>query len=198
MNDWERIPMGYTAKQQPATADLLNTGEWRFPNVPATLSSCVVDSFCDYVSAWNHNGFWLFDHPQILLKTAAHFGVDTTDMRLFYAEAYPRQYSAAGEDLGAVRPDPGLPTAVQEPTHKTLLGFEPVTFYAGTLPECAYLSCNGLYKDFPNLNQHLLFPDLDTPRVHLQNGDFSHCEPGPVRLIALYEVPWPDQSAESD
>lgn len=186
------VPMGYSAKVVLDGTASINQGEWSFPCVPVTLSGCIVKGFGDDLSDFRQNGYFLYDAPSPLIERAATEKVALSSLRLLYAEVYPRNFSASGQDLGDLQPDPTLTTAVQPPVKKTLLGYEIVNFFAGNLPECSYLSCNAMYREIAGLNEFLLFPDWQAAHDLLQSGFFSHCEPGPTRLIALYDTAWPE------
>lgn len=185
------VAMGYSAKTHLDGTASINQGEWRFPCVPITLSGCIVKGFGDDISTFRHNGWYLYDTPSILAELAAAEKVPRASLRLLYAEVYPRTFSEAGVDLGELKPDPHFDTDIKPPADKTLLGYDVVNFYAGNFPECSYLSCNAMYREIDGLNEYLLFPDWQNALEKLQAGVFSHCEPGPTRLIALYDTAWP-------
>ncbi|AWM81637.1 hypothetical protein DKL61_15540 [Gammaproteobacteria bacterium ESL0073] len=64
------------------------------------------------------------------------------------------------------------------PAHKTLKGFDVVSFSMGYLPECSPLSCNGLAAII-KVNKHCLFDNFDEAKAALDNGLFNNAEPGP-------------------
>jgi hypothetical protein len=63
-----------------------------------SVSSHVNDNFADYINFWKHNGYWLFDSPEIIqaVAQANHVQLDCTS--LFYYEVYEMEFD--GEELG--------------------------------------------------------------------------------------------------
>ena len=78
-------------------------------------------------------------------------------------------------------------TNVEPPSASCLIGYDLVTFAAGTSPECSPLSCNGFAADFP-VNRHCLFDKFDDAREALESGKFDAAETGPYRIFAVYAV----------
>jgi hypothetical protein len=75
------------------------------------------------------------------------------------------------------------------PAHRTLEGYDVVSFYAKTSPECSPLSCNGMAVDVET-NEHCLLRSLEDAKQLLEDGRFSGSEPGPYRIFAVYSVDW--------
>ena len=130
-------PVGYLAKrscEKPKGFDLSKVDD------VYSVGSCVNDDFADYIDFWKHNGYWLFDSPEIIRATAAEHSIDLQDTKLFYYEAYEMQFT--GNAWRPFSPERTMPTNVVAPTEKHLEGFDVVTFYCGNAPECSPLSCN--------------------------------------------------------
>lgn len=184
MLDRQMIPLGYMLKSVAAPAP-----EWM--NAPAveavhSLSNCVSSDFADYIPLWEHNGWWLFDSPQAIMAAAQGQDIAPNDLDLFYYEAFDLQYEDEHNFWQPI-PAPELPTNVQPPPSAKLSGFDVVTFYAGTSPECSPLSCNGLAADIQT-NEHCLFHSFDDAHAAIEGGAFKDSEPGPYRIIAVYKV----------
>lgn len=179
------IPVGYLAKRSCKKPEGFN-----LPNVVDVYSvgNCVNDDFADYINYWKHNGYWLFDSPDIIRTVAHENSIDIEKSLLFYYEAYEKEFT--GETWRSFSPEPLTPTAVIPPSRKTLEGFDVVTFWAGNTPECSPLSCNALAEQVQT-NPHCLFDSFDEAETGLTAGKFTGCEPGPYRVFAVYSVDWP-------
>jgi hypothetical protein len=160
------IPVGYIAKK------VAQRPEWlKAPNVKDiySVSSCVSDDFMDYTNLWRHNGYWLFDNPQIIKELAQENGVDLKDLTFFYYEAYE------------------FPTNVDPPANKEFQGYDVVTFSMNTNPECSPLSCNHMASEI-RTNVHCLFESFEEAKQGLELGKFDHTEPGPFRIFAVHTI----------
>ena len=160
------------------------------PNVADiySVSSCVNDNFADYVKFWKHNGFWLFDSPEVIQTVAREDSIDLHDLSLFYYEAHEMEFD--GHGWKTFGPESSITTNVAVPLCKELKGFDVVTFWAGNAPECSPLSCNSLAEELPT-NQHCLLSSYEEAKSHLDDGRFSDGEPGPYRIFAVYSLAWP-------
>lgn len=156
-----------------------------------SLSGCISADFTNYVPLWKHNGYWLFDSPELIRAVADENQTTLNDTRLFYYEVYEHEYDDEESAWKPFLPDPSLSTNVRVPTRKQLEGFDVVTFWAHSSPECSPLSCNALAKDIPT-NAHCLFASFDEAKVRIDSGGFGHSEPGPYRIFAVYSVDWPN------
>ena len=179
------IPVGYLAKRSCKKPEAL-----KLPNVVDVYSvgSCVNDDFADYIDYWKHNGYWLFDSPEIIRAVARENSIDLQGAMLFYYEVYELEFT--GEIWRSFSPETSLPTNIAQPSQKKLEGFDVVTFYVGTAPECSTLSCNSLAKKLPT-NSHCLFESFSEAETSLNSGKFAGAEPGPYRIFAVYSVDWP-------
>jgi hypothetical protein len=178
------IPVGYLAKRSCKKPEAFG-----LPDVIDVYSvgSCVNDDFADYVDYWKHNGYWLFDSPEIIRTVARENSIDLEGATLFYYEAHEMEFT--GTVWGPFLAEPSFHTDIIQPPHKTLEGFDVVTFSAGNAPEHSPLSCNGLAKELQT-NSHCLLESFDEAKTSLSVGKFKGCEPGPYRIFAVYSVDW--------
>ena len=153
------------------------------------VANCVSEDFCDYVTHWRHNGFWLFDSPAIIREIAAESGLDLTDTALIYCRGHAKQYDSENKVWTGYDQDNAFPTNIETPLDETLAGFDVVTFSMQNSPECSPLSCNGVAANV-NVNKHCLIDSLDYAIDSLENGVFDDAEPGPYRIIEVNMVPW--------
>jgi hypothetical protein len=142
-----------------------------------SVSSCVNDAFADYIDCWKHNGYWLFDSPEL------------EGAKLFVYEAYEMEFDEKRMSWASFAADSGLKTNVAVPEVMTLEGFDLVTFNVRTAPECSPLSCNKVAKDVPT-NEHCLVRTFEEAKAALETGKFIGAEPGPYRIFAVYSVGW--------
>jgi len=143
--------------------------------------------FADYIEYWKHNGFWLFDSPQIIEDIAHENSIELAGMTLFYYEVYEREFDGAAWQ--SYEADSSFQTNVVVPVDKHLEGFDVVTFSCRNLPECSPLSCNGLAEQLPT-NPHCLFQSFEEAEIRVANGTFNNSEPGPYRIFSVYSVNW--------
>lgn len=150
-----------------------------------SVSGCISEDFADYIPYWKHNGYWLFDSPEIIRNLALENSIQLEGMTLFYYEVHELEFD--GDRWQAYKPETSLPTNVVVPSQKKFEGFDVVTFWAKSSPECSPLSCNGMAKELPT-NQHCLFQAFADAETYLNNGAFKNAEPGPYRIFAVYSV----------
>jgi hypothetical protein len=155
-----------------------------------SVGSCVSEEFADYIDCWKHNGYWLFDSPEVIREVARAKAVPLEGAKLFYYEAYETEFDEKQISWASFAADSGLKTNVAVPEVMTLEGFDLVTFYGRTSPECSPLSCNSLAKEVPT-NEHCLVGTFEEAKAALEEGKFSGAEPGPYRIFAVYSVEWP-------
>jgi hypothetical protein len=178
------IPVGYMAKRVYKRPDWINA-----PHIADiySVSGCVSEDFTDYIQYWKHNGYWLFNSPEVIQNIARENSISLDGMSLFYYEAHEMEFDA--EKWTAYTPEPAFPTNVTPPSSKNLEGFDVVTFYSRTSPECSPLSCNSLAKDL-SVNSHCLFASFEEAESQLNRGAFTCSEPGPYRIFAVYSTDW--------
>jgi hypothetical protein len=183
------VPAGYMAKRVVQRPDWLHAE--RVLSI-YSVSGCISGNFADYIGFWKHNGYWLFDSPDIIIGLARTNNVDLADTMLFFYEIHEQQFNAG--EWAPFAPDSSFGTSVSVPEAKILEGYDVVTFYAQSSPECSPLSCNALASDVET-NARCLLPSLEQARTLLENGTFNNSEPGPYRIVAVYSVAWPRQTA---
>ena len=178
------VPAGYLAKRVAAKPDYLLA-----PQVADvySMSGCISEIFHDYVDHWKHNGFWLFDTPEVIASIAAKDSIDLEGTALFYYEVYENEFD--GQVWRPYGPDPSFKTAVIVPAERHLEGFDVVTFSCGNIPECSPLSCNHLAQEL-STNSHCLFQSFSEAESNLTSGFFNNSEPGPYRIFSVYSVQW--------
>ncbi len=178
------VPAGYLYKRVVTRPDWLQA-----PGVTDILSvsGCVSPAFLDYIPHWKHNGFWLFDAAAVMRPLAEAAGVDLAGHRLFYYETFHEEFDDVDRVWVEVEPEPSMPVAVAVPAKAVLRGFDVVSFSAGNAPECSPLSCNGLAAGIP-VNPHCLMGSVAAARAALDAGRFTAAEPGPYRIMAVYEI----------
>lgn len=186
VNWTDMIPAGYMAKRVCKSPDssLQAAGVVDIYSV----SHCISEDFADFIKYWKHNGYWLFDSPEVIRSLARDESLDLQGTSLFYYEAYEQEFN--GENWLAYSPEASFPTNVIVPSRKQLEGFDVVTFYVRTSPECSPLSCNSMAEEL-RTNPHCLLATFEEAEAHLQNGAFKNSEPGPYRIFAVYSVDWP-------
>ncbi len=167
--------------------------EW--PDAPQvediySVSACISADFALYIPYWRHNGYWLFDSPEIIQALAAEHKIALNHCTLFYYEVYERQFDPKSGTWSSFAPDPAFLLNVQVPSAPVLEGYDVLSFAGGTSPECSPLSCNGLATRIPT-NRHCLLASLDEAKQHLVKGSFTGSEPGPYRIFAVHTAAWP-------
>jgi hypothetical protein len=179
------IPAGYMAKRVEIRPEWLKASQ--VVNV-FSLSNCVSADFADYTTYWKHNGFWLFDSPQIIRAVAQEHSFDLGDTSLFYYEVHELEWHV--DRWNRFQPDGSFATKVVVPGVKRLEGFDVATFYARNMPECSPLSCNHLAEEVMT-NSHCLIETFEQAEKLVGSGGFNNTEPGPYRIFSVYSVDWP-------
>ena len=179
------VPAGYMAKRVLARPDWLPA---EGVSTIYSVSGCVSHDFTDYIGFWKHNGYWLFDSPDIIIDIARENNIDLAETMLFFYEVYELQFNSG--DWTSFKSEPSFGTNVSLPEAKVLEGYDVVTFYAQTSPECSPLSCNSLAAEV-GTNTRCLLQSFEQARALLENGTFKDSEPGPYRIFAVYSIAWP-------
>ena len=177
------IPAGYMAKRVYQKPDYLKTAQVQDIY---SVSACISGYFANYISLWKHNGYWLFDSPEIILALAQENLIDLAATTLFYYEVYELEFD--GKNWNAYAPN--FAVNVIPPPSKKLEGFDVVTFFAKSSPECSPLSCNSMADEVPT-NAHCLLASFEEAEELLNKGVFHNSEPGPYRIFSVYSVDWP-------
>ena len=178
------IPVGYMAKRVVARPDSIKSDQVKDIY---SVSGCISEYFCDYIDYWQHNGYWLFDSPQVIQTLAQENGIDLSGTTLFYYEAYELQADVNEPVWQAFEAESAFATHVVTPDEKQLIGFDVVSFSGGTAPECSYLSCNHMAEKIA-VNEHCLLASFEQAKALIDQKAFAGCEPGPCRIFAVYQV----------
>jgi hypothetical protein len=178
------IPAGYLAKRVAERPDWLPSA--RVSRI-YSVSGCISHDFADYIRFWKHNGYWLFDSPDIIIDIARRNNIDLAGTTLFFYEVHELQFKSG--EWTTFEPELSFDTNVRVPDAKVLEGYDVVTFYAQSSPECSPLSCNSLASEVET-NARCLLPSFEQARTLLESGTFNDAEPGPYRIFAVYSVAW--------
>jgi hypothetical protein len=178
------VPAGYLYKRVAVRPDWLAASG---VDEICSVSGCISEAFADYIEWWRHNGYWLFDSPDVMRELANEHGVDLSGARLFYYEVFDRQFDGDSRSWSPFAPDGSLALAVRQPASRRLDGYDVATFWAGTGPECSPLTCNHLAATL-TVNRHGLFDRFEEAVRSLEAGEFDNTEPGPFRIFAVYET----------
>jgi hypothetical protein len=186
------IPIGYMAKRIPQKPEWLKA-----PTVTNvySVSGCVNDDFGDYGDDWKRNGWGFFDSPDCIQKLSREHSIELQDMQLFYYEAFELQFDE--DEWRAFSPSDASYSdtdGIIAPSYKRLDGYDVVTVLYAHGPECSPLSCNSLAEVVPT-NSHCLFNTLEEAQTGLNSGQFAECEPGALRIFAVFSVDWPPPSS---
>jgi hypothetical protein len=138
----------------------------------------------EYIEFWRHNGYWLFDAPEIIQALARENNVAMDGLTFFYYEVYEEEFDEEQTEWLPFEPAP-FATNVVPPLEKELQGYDVVAFSQGTTPECSPLSCNHLASEI-RTNTHCLLESFEEAKQSLEAGRFDHTEPGPFRTFAVY------------
>jgi hypothetical protein len=179
------VPAGYMAKRVVTRPDWLPAE--RVSSI-YSVSGCVSETFADYINFWKHNGYWFFDSPAVITDIARENNIDLAETMLFFYEVYELQFNSS--EWTPFEPEPSFGTNVSLPEAKLLEGYDVVTFYVQTSPECSPLSCNSLAAEVET-NTRCLLQSFEQARALLENRTFNDSEPGPYRIFAVYSVEWP-------
>ncbi|HYM76257.1 MAG TPA: hypothetical protein VE377_09800 [Candidatus Dormibacteraeota bacterium] len=188
------IPVGYMAKRVYKKAEQLKVRAITasFEKMPQvvdvySVSNCLSKDFADYIRYWKHNGYWLFDSPEIIKNLAKENSIRLEETSLFYYETHEMEFD--GERWVPWSSDPSFPTNIVLPVGKEFQGFDVVCFSLKTSPECSPLSCNGIAEEVQT-NSHCLLDTFAEAETSLNDGKFENAEPGPYRIFAVYSVDW--------
>jgi hypothetical protein len=176
-------PAGYMAKTVQTPPEFHIDGVRDVYSVSSDMNPDVVD----YIHYWKHNGYWLFDSPEIIQALAQENQIQLEGTSLFYYEVYEKEFD--GNNWLPYRPEESFTTNVVAPCEKTLEGFDVVTFFARSSPECSPLSCNGMAAEI-RTNEHCLLASFEDAYERVSAGAFNQAEPGPYRIFGVYSVPW--------
>lgn len=178
------IPLGYMAKHVAGRTEFLKAAS--IDDI-CSVSPCISHDFCDWIKLWKHNGYWLFDSPEVILEITQSQHLDGSKLDLFYYEAFEKQYDAVSKQWRHFAPEPSFSTDITPPLHPPRFGFDIVSYSLGHSAECSPLSCNHLANEIP-VNSHCLLESLADARQLLEAGAFDRSEPGPYRIVAVHSL----------
>jgi len=157
-----------------------------------SVSSCISEDFTDWINYWRHNGYWLFDSPEVIIAIAEENGIDLTTARWFYYEAHENECDEDGESWMEIVPEERFAVEIAVPSRHRLAGFDVVTYSLGNSAECSPLSCNNI-AEHVRVNSHCLLDSFEDAKVSISEKAYLDAEPGPLRIIAVYETPPPQR-----
>lgn len=176
------IAAGYMAKIVAPKPDWIKT---KAATEIYSVSNCISKDFCDYIKHWKHNGYWLFNSPDVIAEVAKTDSIDLSIQKILYYELYEKQFDEKKQLWLPFEAEASLVTNVLIPASRQLLGFDVVSFNVQTSPECSPLSCNNLAESI-DVNLHCLLNSIDDAKMLLERGAFDESEPGPFRIFAVY------------
>ena len=96
------VPAGYMAKRVVARPDWLPAE--RVSSI-YSVSGCVSETFADYINFWKHNGYWLFNSPEVIIEVEdAGPGLEPADIASTFERgalhAKYREVRSVGTGLG--------------------------------------------------------------------------------------------------
>jgi hypothetical protein len=77
-------PTGYMAKRLYQKPDYLRAEQVRDIY---SVSGCISSDFADYIPRWKHNGYWLFDSPEIIREVAIAESATLEGTLLFFTRS---------------------------------------------------------------------------------------------------------------
>ncbi len=178
------VPAGYMSKRIASRPEWLAVTD---VHDIYSVSNCISDDFADYSNCWKHNGYWLFDSPEVIAEVAETVGASLEGAKLFYYEVYEQEYDQGSGRWSSFSPEAAFQTEVATPVAKNIEGYDVVNFYAHTSPECSPLSCNNLAGTV-RVNEHCLFPTFEDAVAAIETGKFKEGEPGLLRVFAVYSI----------
>ena len=178
------IRAGYMAKRVSLKPDWLKAAQ--VVDI-FSVSSCISKNFADYIKFWRHNGYWLFDSPEIIQSVARENSIDLEGTALFYYEVHELEFD--GKRWHTFEAENSFPINATPPSRMQLAGFDVVTFSVRTSPECSPLSCNMVANEV-DTNEHCLLTSFEKAQRSLNDGIFRSSEPGPYRIFAVHSVDW--------
>ena len=154
-----------------------------------SVSPCISEDFYGHIESWPYNGWSFFDDPSALVKIAIELGVDPAGTRLFYYEAFAREWNKEDRKWQEFWPQAASSPSLDYPRLGEL-GFDVASFHLEANVDHSPLSCNGMADELP-ANAHCLLNSLSTAIDLLESDAFSECGDGPHRIIAVHECPLP-------
>ena len=177
-------PVGYLAKK------ILSKPDWLKADGVIdiySVSGCLSKDFTDYISFWKHNGYWLFNSPQVIEQLAKDHSINLDRTTMFYYEVHEMEFNEKKAQWRSFESEDSFVTDVLVPATKTLEGYDAVNFTAQTSRECSPLSCHSLASSIQT-NSHCLLSSFEDAKRHVETGSFNNSEPGPYRIFAVYTL----------
>ena len=151
-----------------------------------SVSNCVSEDFDDWLDEWKHNGYCLFDSPEIMESIAEKKGIDMSQMKLFFYKASAKQWGENGQELERHSPGKPLPN-VQVPKETKLEGYDVASIDEYGAGRCSPLSCNSLAETI-KVNKHCLLDSYDEALRLIESGDLLGCDFEPYRIFEVHSV----------
>jgi hypothetical protein len=110
-----------------------------------SVSGYVSTDFADYIPYWKHNGFWVFDSPEIIRAAAREHSIELEGTSLFYYEVYEEEFDGTRWvpfGAGAVAQDQRNPALLEAALVHTERGRGRSSAALGRAPE-APTGCDG-------------------------------------------------------
>jgi len=90
------IPPGYMAKRVVPRPDWLKANG---VEDIYSVSGCLSKDFADYIKFWKHNGYWLFDSPNVIEQLAREQSFHLTGTTMFYYEVHEQEFDDAKKTM---------------------------------------------------------------------------------------------------
>lgn len=101
------LPAGHMAKRVVKKPDCLKISG--IEDI-YSVSGCLSKNFADYINFWKHNGYWLFDSPEVIEQIAREHSIDLAGTTMFYYEVYEQEFDdVKGQWCPYEREDPSPP-----------------------------------------------------------------------------------------
>jgi hypothetical protein len=178
------IPVGYMYKKIRKKPDWLKSETVKDIY---SASGCTSEDFDEWVNEWKHNGYWLFDSPNVMESIAKEKNIDLSSMTLFFYKASEDQWDEDGRKWTPYSPEESFKTDVSLPSETRLEGYDVVSFYTNTSCGCSPLSCNHLAESL-KVNEHCLLDTYEEAVQLLNSNELDGCEPGPYRIFEVHVV----------
>jgi len=86
------LPAGYMTKRVVRKPDWLKAS--RVEDI-YSVSGCISKDFADYINFLKHNGYWLFDSPNVNEQLAREQSFHLTGTTMFYYEVHEQEFDDA-------------------------------------------------------------------------------------------------------
>jgi hypothetical protein len=174
------IHAGYFAKRVKPRPDHLPLSGVR---EICSVSECISPGADNWIASWRHNGLGWFNRVSDAVGVIPE--EQRGDYRLFAYRIHPEVFR--GGDRSPLRlPDDVLPEPL--PAGFRSIGFDSASrsSVAGLSLECSPLSCNAMASEM-TVNEHCLFPTLDTAIAGAVRFAVEQPEPGDYYVVEVLE-----------